>query len=421
MNTVGKPGKLGEQVRCVVSVSMLTEGWDANTVTHILGVRKFGTSLLSEQVVGRALRRISYAANSEGKFEPEYADVYGVPFSFIPCSGVDANPKPGPVPTRVRAMPDRIEREITWPRLLGYRYELPTERLSATFTPDSQLAFTNLEIVTKTELQGVAGEGRVDTLDDLKKRRLNQIDFLLAKLVLEKYFRDDAGNDKPWLFPQVLGITRRWRESCLTCKGGTFPQCLWLAELRHQAADRIYHAIVSSAEGAPRLKPIMRPYEAVGMTRYVDFHTIKETYKTSPDKCHVSHVTLDSGWEAKLAQELEDMGEVLAYVKNQGLGFIIPYTVEGVERSYYPDFLVRLDDGRGADDPVNLILEVTGERKKDKVEKTATARTLWVPSVNNHGGFGRWVFLEVVDPYDDVADLIRATMTVAAETAGAGA
>ena len=104
MNSVGKAGKLGEQVKCVVSVSMLTEGWDANTVTHVLGVRAFGTQLLCEQVVGRALRRMSYAANGQGCFDPEYAEVYGVPFSFIPCSGALPDPKPGPLPTRVRAI-----------------------------------------------------------------------------------------------------------------------------------------------------------------------------------------------------------------------------------------------------------------------------------------------------------------------------
>ena len=135
MNTVGKAGKLGEHVKCVVSVSMLTEGWDAQTVTHILGVRAFGTQLLCEQVVGRALRRMSYAANAEGRFEVEYAEVYGVPFSFIPTSGSNPNPKPGPMPTRVRALESRIACEITFPRLLGYRYDIAGERLTATFTP----------------------------------------------------------------------------------------------------------------------------------------------------------------------------------------------------------------------------------------------------------------------------------------------
>ncbi|MEP7310127.1 MAG: hypothetical protein ABJA98_31855 [Acidobacteriota bacterium] len=140
MNTVGKAGKLGERVRCVVSVSMLTEGWDANTVTHILGLRAFGTQLLCEQVVGRGLRRMSYAVNDDGLFNAEYAEVYGVPFSFIPCSGSNPNPTPGPMPTRVRALEDRIGCEITFPRLVGYRYDVPSERLSATFTNDSKFS-----------------------------------------------------------------------------------------------------------------------------------------------------------------------------------------------------------------------------------------------------------------------------------------
>jgi type III restriction enzyme len=142
MNTVGKAGRLGEQVKCVVSVSMLTEGWDANTVTHVLGVRAFGTQLLCEQVVGRALRRMSYAVNAEGLFNAEYAEVYGVPFSFIPTSGSTSDPPPGPIPTRVRALDERMACEITFPRLVGYRYDLPDERLTVRFTKDSILALS---------------------------------------------------------------------------------------------------------------------------------------------------------------------------------------------------------------------------------------------------------------------------------------
>src|SRR4051812_3564712 len=167
MNTVGKKGRLGEQVRCVVSVSMLTEGWDANTVTHVLGVRAFGTQLLCEQVVGRALRRMSYAVNDEGKFDPEYAEVYGVPFSFIPSTESPKEPRPGPIPTRVRALESRIACEITWPRIVGYRYDIPTERLEWEFTDDSKLALTTLDLPTKTENAPIVGESRIHTLDDL--------------------------------------------------------------------------------------------------------------------------------------------------------------------------------------------------------------------------------------------------------------
>jgi type III restriction enzyme len=429
MNTVGKAGKLGEQVRCVVSVSMLTEGWDANTVTHVLGVRAFGTQLLCEQVVGRALRRRSYAVNKNGHFDPEYAEVYGVPFSFIPCSGATAEPELGSAPTRVRALENRIGCEITFPRLLGYRYDVGDERLSATFTDESCLALSTADLPTKVQLDPIVGESSIHTLDDLKRRRPNEVAFLLAKLTLEKYFRDDDGNDKPWLFPQLLDIAKRWLAECVTLKDNTFPQLLLLIEFAHDAADRIYHAIVHSAQeksadyadytdskednrrksakSADRLLPILRPYDTLGSTRYVDFDTTRPVYATRVDKCHVSHVVADTdSWEQKMAEALEDMPEVVRYVKNHNLGFTIPYTLNGEEHQYIPDFIACIDDGRGPDDLLNLIVEVTGEKKKDKAAKVATARTLWAPAINNHGGFGRWAFLEVADPWD-AQNLIR--------------
>ncbi len=278
MNTVGKSGKLGEQVKCVVSVSMLTEGWDANTVTHILGVRAFGTQLLCEQVVGRGLRRMSYSTNDKGMFDPEYAEVYGVPFSFIPCSGTTEQPKPGPTPTHVRALEDRIACEITFPRVDGYRYELPAERLTVKFSDASKLALSTLEIPTKVQLDPIVGESSIHTLDDLKVRREQEVVFLLSKLVLENYFKDDGGNEKPWLFPQLLGITRRWLTECVTLKDNTFPQLLLLIEFAHEAAAKIYQAIVASDEGDKKLKPLLKPYDAIGSTRYVEFDTTRPVY-----------------------------------------------------------------------------------------------------------------------------------------------
>lgn len=133
----------------------------------------------------------------------------------------------------------------------------------------------------------------------------------------------------------------------------------------------------------------------------MDFDTTRPTYKTHPDKCHISHVVADTGsWEQKMAEALEDMEEVFAYAKNHNLGFSIPYTINGQEKNYIPDFLIRVDDGHGKADLLNLIIEVTGEKKKDKEAKVATARLLWVPAVNNHGGFGRWAFMEINDPWD---------------------
>jgi type III restriction enzyme len=420
MNTVGKPGKLGEHVKCVVSVSMLSEGWDANTVTHILGVRAFGTQLLCEQVVGRGLRRMSYAPITQrllfqGKeveflgFAPEYAEVYGVPFSFIPCSGSSKDPKPGPIPTRVRALEERAACEITFPRLAGYRYEVPAERVSATFNADSHLVLSSQDIPTRTELEPIVGQGEIHTLDDLKRRRENEIAFHLSRLVLQQYFSDDQGNGKPWLFPQVLKIAKHWLADCVRLKDNAFPQLLLLHERAHDAADRIYQAIVRGAqEGAgangqpPRLLPILRRYDPLGSTRYVAFDTTRHVWSTRPDRCHVSHAVCDTGsWEEKVAQVLEDDDlPLLRYVKNHNLGFTIPYTNNGEEHPYIPDF--HRGHGRRPWTRRSAQPDNRGhrEQKKDKAgAKVATARTLWVPAVNSHGGFGRWAFLEVIDPW----------------------
>ena len=160
-------------------------------------------------------------------------------------------------------------------------------------------------------------------------------------------------------------------------------------------------------ESAPVVVPVVRPFDPIGSTRYVDFDTTKPTYLTDPQKCHVSHVVADTkSWEQKMAQVLEDMDEVVAYVKNQSLGFTIPYTIDGEQRQYIPDFVVRLDDGRGPEDLLNLIVEVSGAQRRDKDAKVETARIQWIPAVNAHAGFGRWAFIEVTDPWD-AANTIR--------------
>jgi type III restriction enzyme len=417
MNTVGKAGKLGENVRCVISVSMLTEGWDSNTVTHILGVRAFGTQLLCEQVVGRGLRRRSYAVNAEGKFDAEYAEVYGVPFSFIPSAGSEKDPKPGPTPTRVRALDDRLDCEIQFPRVIGYRYKFESEKLTAHFTNDSKMVISPADIPTRTEMQSIIGESSYHDIYGLKDKRLNTVDFHLASLMMGKYFTEE-GSTRPWLFPQLLNVVRAWREKYLICKDNAFPQMVLVTAFAHNAAEKIYQAVVPGADltpgpsperrGEKTLLPILRPYDALGSTRYVDFDTARDVYRTRPDKSHVSHVVLDSGWEAKLAEVFDDeLEEVIHYVKNFQLGFTIPYTFNGQEKAYLPDYLLHVDDGHGKDDMLNLVLEVSGEARKDKAAKVETARNLWIPAINNHGGFGRWAFLEIVDPWD-AKDTIRA-------------
>jgi type III restriction enzyme len=402
MNTVGKSGKLGEQIRCVVSVSMLTEGWDANTVTHVLGIRAFGTQLLCEQVVGRALRRTSWALDDAGHFYPEYAEVYGVPFSFIPAQGGPTPPPAKPV-TRVRALEERSALEMRFPRLLGYRYDLPPETLTYKFTADSRLTLSTLDVPTETHNAPIVGESSSHTLDDLKKRREQEAEFRVAQVVLETYFRDDDGNLKQWLFPRLLSITKAWRRECLTLKDDTFPQLLLWIEFATRAAEKIYQSIVSSASGEKLLKPILYPYDNEGTTRFVDFDTARPVYSTRADKCHISHVVADTdSWEQKLAHTLEHIDEVDAYCKNHNVGFTIPYTINGENKNYYPDFIARIEKN-GIE--CSLILEVTGQKDAKKEAKVATARNLWVPAVNNHGTFGRWAFVEITDPWNAKKDI----------------
>lgn len=410
MNTVGKPGKLGEEVRCVVSVSMLTEGWDVNTVTHILGVRAFGTQLLCEQVVGRGLRRRSYVVNSDGMFDPEYAEVYGVPFAFMPCAGTlpqsrerrDEN-RPG----RIRAVPERAARDpvmvISFPRVTGYRYELPPAKLEATFTPQSRLTLSTADLPTRTENAPIVGETAVHTLDDLRQRREQEVVFTIARLVLQHYFPAEGPGDEPagsqvWLFPQIVAIVRRWLAECVVCKDDVFPQLLLLEQWAYSAAEKVHRAIAAAGPGEPRVRAVLRPYDAVGSTVGVSFDSTKELWRTDERKCHVNFAPLDSKWEGHFARTLEELAAVRAYVKNQGLHFKIPYAHEGRPGFYYPDYLVRLDDGRGDADLLTLVVEVSGQEKDDKDAKVDTARTMWVPAVNAERAFGRWDFLEIIDP-----------------------
>jgi type III restriction enzyme len=409
MNTVGKQGKLGENIKCVVSVSMLTEGWDANTVTHIMGVRAFGTQLLCEQVVGRALRRRSYETNDDGMFETEYAEVYGVPFSFIPCAGT-GEIKPPRAITRVRALDERIACEITFPHVSGYKYEVPQDRLTYTFNQDSNMILSAESVPTRTTNAPIVGENSIHELRyELGKHREQEVVFVLAKTVIDKYFSETA-NTRPWLFPQLTNIAKQWLKECVTYKDDTFVQMLMLAQNRHYAAERIYNAIVWDSREKAILKPILRAYDSTGSTRYVDFDTTRPVYSSNPNKCHVNYVVADTtSWEQKMAQTLEEMDEVIYYIKNQGLEFTIPYVLEGEEKKYYPDFIVKLNDDKS--DLLNLIVEVTGERKKEKAAKVAAARNLWVPAMNNHGGFGRWAFIEISDPWD-AKGTIRAKLNV---------
>jgi type III restriction enzyme len=399
MNTVGKPGRLGESIRCVVSVSMLTEGWDANTVTHVLGIRAFGTQLLCEQVIGRALRRQSYDINEQGLFDVEYADVLGIPFDFN-AKPVIAPPQKPRETIHVHAIsPDRDACEIRFPRVEGYRVELPQTRLTAKFTEDSTLELTPDRVgpsITRNE--GIIGEGINLTLVHTGDVRKSTILYTLTGRLLLTKWRDPGDQPEFHLFNQLKAIVREWLDKHLVCKGGTYPAQILYLTLADIACERITQAITRGHADERPIQAILDPYNPAGSTRHVSFNTSKtDRYQTSPNRCHINWVILDSDWEAEFCRVAEAHPRVQAYVKNHSLGFEVPYQFGSESRRYRPDFIVRVDDGRGEDDLLNLVVEIKGYRGEDAKEKKSTMDTYWVPGVNNRGDWGRWAFVEFTD------------------------
>jgi type III restriction enzyme len=393
MNTVGKEGRLGGNIRCVVSVSMLTEGWDANNVTHILGLRAFGTQLICEQVVGRALRRSSYELGEDGRFAPEYADIFGIPFNFA-SKGVPVTINPPPPVHTVKALtPERDGAEIRFPNVSGYRLELPNEKLTAKWEETSDIVLTP-DIVgpCKTRNEGIVGEGEDLSLAHLKNVRTNTIVYVLTKYLLQYHLRERGEEVPIHLFGQAKHIVEDWVKNHFRCSGAAYPAQILYASLAQDACRRIMAGITRQAETKTNVvKAALNPYNPDGSTRYVRFVTTKRGLWKTNAKCHINWAVLDSDWEGEFCRVLEACGRVKSYVKNDHLGFVVPY-MRGMDRhEYYPDFIVRLDSG------VNLVLEVKGFAGEDVRQKREAMETQWVPGVNRLGSFGRWAFAQFDD------------------------
>ncbi|MCI0537166.1 MAG: DEAD/DEAH box helicase family protein [Verrucomicrobiales bacterium] len=410
MNTVGKHGRLGGSIRCVVSVSMLTEGWDANTVTHVLGVRAFGTQLLCEQVIGRALRRQSYDLNEDGLdkglFNVEYADVLGVPFDFT-AKPVVAPPQPPRETIQVKAVrPERDALEIHFPRVEGYRVELPEERLNADFNLDSVLELTpDLVGATETQNSGIIGEQVDLTLVHTGNVRPSQVLYeLTSHLVLNKW-REPGKDPELNLFGQLKRIAKQWLDGYLVCKGGTYPAQLKYKMLADMACERITAGITRHFVDKRPIKAVLDPYNPTGSTAHVRFNTSKTLrWETDSRRCHINWVILDSEWEAEFCRVAESHSRVRAYTKNHNLGLEVPYRYGSETRKYLPDFIVLVDDGHGDKDLLHLIVEIKGYRREDAKEKKATMDIYWVPGVNHLGTHGRWAFAEFTDVYEIESD-----------------
>lgn len=399
MNTVGKVGQLGASIRCVVSVSMLTEGWDANTVTHILGLRAFGTQLLCEQVIGRALRRQSYELNEEGLFDVEYADIFGIPFDFT-GKPTPTKPRP-PKPTiAVHAVsPERDALEITFPNIDGYRVELPREHLEAHFTAESTMTLTpELLGPSLTSNAGIIGQSQDMTLQHLERVRPATVVFHLTKHLLEHHWREPGEPAPLHLFGPLKQLARRWLDEHLVCVHGTFPAQLLYLELAERACRKITDAVTRNTMTHRPILAMVNPYNPVGSTRNVRFTTSKtDRWEPDPRKCHLNWLMLDSQWEAEFCRVAEAHPQVVAYVKNHHLGFEVPYRMGLDVRKYNPDFIAVVETGDGPEDRLFLVVEIKGFRGEDAVQKKETMDTYWVPGVNGLKTFGRWAFVELLN------------------------
>jgi type III restriction enzyme len=349
-------------------------------------------------------------------FGPEYASIFGIPFSFAQTGPQAADVKP-PKPTRrVHAVRARVEAkpalEIRFPRLLGYRLRLPSDRLAWTWSEDSRFQLTPDRFPNRAKVESILGAGETIALEDCLNQRPATVAFHVAGHALRGRFRDDEGALKPWLFPQLLRASREWIDTQLVCADGMAPGLFLWKALADEAALRIHNACVAGAgESEPVVLPVLAPFEPEGSSAHVDMLTTKERlWRTAEHLSHVNLVVGDSDWEIAFCETLESMPEVVAYVKNHGLGFEVPYaTVEG-DRRYRPDFIVKIGP---PEDPLNLVVEIKGYRDEDAALKATTIRDQWVPAVNNDGRFGRWAFVEVRDVFTSMSD-VRAAIRAAA-------
>lgn len=410
LNTVGKPGKLGAHIRCVVSVNMLTEGWDANTVTHIMGLRAFGSQLLCEQVAGRALRRQSYFLDKSGKFPPEYAHIIGVPFKLF--KGGKTVIAPPVNMTRISALKERSEYEIVFPNVESYRVESAEKTIVADFSKVKSFEIDGSKYPASTEM-GSAFMDKTDvmTLEQVKHRRQQELEYFIVKYLLNHYYTDDDNNRQFYKFAQLKNIVEYWLQHKVKCIGDAFQNMLFY-ENPKAVCDHIMLGIHAEQRKHDRILPNLNYYNKFGSTLYVNGNTSKPVYVTK--KSHVNYVVADTeSWEQKAAKALEEMDEVHCYVKNSFLNFYIPYVMEGKDKKYTPDFILRVRTPSGK--TINLILEISGF-SQDKDYKTNYVYNRWLPAVNNileKYQMDEWHFLEVSAEIRDIKKEIREALKLA--------
>jgi type III restriction enzyme len=415
-DTVGKKGQLGEQIQNVISVGMLSEGWDAKTVTHIMGLRAFTSQLLCEQVVGRGLRRTSYELNDEGKFDPEYVQIFGVPFAFMPHEeDEDGRKRRLQKPTTViEYVKEKAEHNFTFP-VIDRIERTWRSRLILNWNKVEPLILDPKHTITATELTPMIdskalqpmGLTEIELKELAEKYRLQTLVFKIAANIFNsgltnKENRKDYKGDLTNFFMQIVALTEEFIQSDKIKT--TLP--LWDNDpLRKKVlimlhiGEVVYHIWNEiDTDNTEVLMPVFNAEKPVRNTSEMKIWWSTKKCEVHP-KSPISFTVGDSVMECIEARIINENKNVFSFVKNDHLGFYIYYRYNGVLHKYYPDFLIRKADG------TIIVLETKGQKTaKDKIKWNEMKE--WIAAVNNHGGFGHWAFAVSFDA-NDVADILQ--------------
>ena len=396
----------GRDVRCIVSVAMLTEGWDCNTVTHIIGLRPFMSQLLCEQVIGRGLRRSSYTVGEDGRLGEEVAKVLGVPFEIVPLKENPPvnGPTPPPKTWRIRAVPEKEELEIRFPRVEGYTQGI-RHRVRVDWESIAPLRLDPMDIPPEVEMKAglpsntgrpsLVGPGRLERVDlspYREGRRLQRLTFEMARDLTRNYIQQPSCEAPPHvLFTQLAAIVRRYLDEKVQPVDPARDVDAFLSPWYGWLVERLVTAIHPDDRAGEDVElPRTESLRGLGSTAEVDFETRREPYPVV--KSHINAVVPDTAkWEQGAAYQLDKNDLVHSFVKNAGLGFAIPYLHNGEHHEYLPDFIIRLvGDGKRY-----LVLETKGFDPLQEVKAQAAHR--WVRAVNAADDFGHWDYAVVSD------------------------
>ncbi len=409
VDTVGKIGEPGEQIQNVISVGMLSEGWDAKTVTHIMGLRAFSSQLLCEQVVGRGLRRTSYDVGEDGLFEAEYVNIFGVPFTFLPHEGgEDGPPPPPPKPkTEIRVERERLEHEITFPNVIRIDH-IFKPKLTLDLSQVSSLNLDPYDSITEAELEAIiagkpnpAALSEIDLKEIADKLRLQTIIFRIASTIYNSEKKPDWKGSKEMFLIQLISIIEQFISSGkIVIQNPVFnsdesKKRILIMLNMNKVIQHIWNVI--RAENTDALTPVFDRENPIRSS-----NDIRSWWSSKPcerfKNTHTNLVVCDSSWEYLEAKTINESEYVKSFIKNDHLNFVVYYNFQGVVRRFFPDFICKLNNGK------NLIIETKGQDSEQNKTKRAYLDE-WCRAINQHGGFGQWYWEVSFDP-NDIQSLI---------------